>query len=279
MIFSQEFKRKFGKMIAWAIVITILTGLLIAFYPLLVDPQMSTLVTNLTSSLDESTRNIIGFFDGFEITDASHYLSLVYHYIAVLIFIFAIQIGANSLSHEQSSGNIEYIYSNPISKSEITTAKLAANTIIYVLFLIILAATTFGIFLAINSFGLGGTDIEPLGTSKIIESIVRIFTGLLGSGLVFMSLGFLYSSTSRNSIHADAISTLFIFLLMLIVVIGKVVGGSLLNVVKFFPSEVFEPFNFIISNIDLVGIIVNLVLFVIFIVLTYTIYSSKELKY
>lgn len=279
MIFSQEFKRKFGKMIAWAIVLTILTGLLIAFYPLLVDPQMSTLVANLTSSLDESTRNIIGFFDGFEITDASHYLSLVYHYIAVLIFIFAIQIGANSLSYEQSSGNIEYIYSNPISKSEITTGKLAANVVIYIIFLIILALATFGIFVAINSFGLSGTDIEPLRTYEIVEAIIKIFTGLLGSGLVFMSLGFLYSSSTKNSIHADAISTLFIFLLMLVVIIGKVVGGALLNVINFFPSEVFEPFKFITANIDIISLIVNIVLFIVFIVLTYTIYSAKELRY
>ena len=61
MIFSMEFKNNFAKLIAWAIVIIILTGLMIAFFPLLVEPQMTSIVESLLNSLSSAPRSILGF--------------------------------------------------------------------------------------------------------------------------------------------------------------------------------------------------------------------------
>ncbi|KGF31323.1 membrane protein [Peptoniphilus lacrimalis DNF00528] len=279
MIFSMEFKNNFAKLIAWAIVIIILTGLMIAFFPLLVEPQMTSIVESLLNSLSSAPKSILGFEEGFDITSIAEYLSLVFHYIGILIYIFAMQIGANSLSKEQGSGNISYIYSNPISKSDIVTGKLCANTIVYIIFLAIIGIATFGLLCAVKTLGINQEYISNFTTFDIIESIVRIFIGLFAGGLVFMSLGFLFSSFSQSSIHADAVSTLFILLVILFTIIGKVVGGSLLTLASFLPLEAFKPYSFISANINIAALGINLVLFIVFIILTYLVYNSKELKY
>ncbi|WP_277221371.1 ABC transporter permease subunit [Peptoniphilus vaginalis] len=276
MIFNMEFKSNFAKMISWAIVLIILLGLMLAFYPFLAESQMNSLFNSVLESFNEPTRNILGFYEGMDIVNIGDYLALVYHYLGILIFVFAMQLGANSLAKEQSSGNIEYIYSNPISKSEIVTGKFTANILIYILFLIIMALASFGLVLGITSLG---SDTPQVTSFEIIEGLIKVFIGLLGSGLVFMSIGFFFSSMSKSSLHQDAVSALFVFLLVLLTIVGKVIGDVFGMVVTYFPNEAFRPYSFVSANLNLFGIIANAVIFILMIVLTYTIYSNKELKY
>ncbi len=279
MIFNMEFKSNFTKTIAWAIVLIVLLGLMMAFYPFLAEPQMNSLFGSVIESLNDSTKEILGFTGSTDISNIGDYLSIVYHYLGVLIFIFAMQIGASSLSKEQSSGNIEYIYSNPISKSEIVTAKLTANLVLYIIFLILMALATYGFVFIITASGVNAKYIPEMTDFDVFQALIRIFVSLFGSGLMFMSFGFFLSSMSKSSEHQDAISALFVLLIVLLTIIGKTVGGTFAQVVEFFPNVSFATYNFINSNINILTIGVNLVLFVLFIILTYTIYSNKELKY
>lgn len=279
MIFNMEFKSNFAKMLSWAIVLIILLGLMLAFYPFLAESQMNSLFNSVMESFNEPTRNILGIYEGMDIVNIGDYIALVYHYLAVLIFVFAMQLGANSLAKEQSSGNIEYIYSNPISKSEIVTGKIAANLLTYILFLIIMALATVGLVLGISSIGIGAEGAADITSFEIFEAVIKVFVGLLGSGLVFMSIGFFFSSMSKSSLHQDAVAALFIFLIVLLTIVGKVMGDVFGMVVSYFPNEAFRPYSFVSANLNLVSLIANLVIFILMIVLTYTIYSSKELKY
>lgn len=279
MIFNMEFKSNFAKMISWAIVLIILLGLMLAFYPFLAESQMNSLFNSVMESFNEPTRNILGIYEGMDIVNIGDYIALVYHYLAVLIFVFAMQLGANSLAKEQSSGNIEYIYSNPISKSEIVTGKIAANLLTYILFLIIMALATVGLVLGISSIGIGAEGAADITSFEIFEAVIKVFVGLLGSGLVFMSIGYFFSSMSKSSLHQDAVAALFVFLIVLLTIVGKVMGDVFGMVVSYFPNEAFRPYSFVSANLNLVSLIANLVIFILMIVLTYTIYSSKELKY
>ena len=279
MIFNMEFKSNFAKMISWAIVLIILLGLMLAFYPFLAESQMNSLFNSVMESFNEPTRNILGFYEGMDIVNIGDYIALVYHYLAVLIFVFAMQLGASSLAKEQSSGNIEYIYSNPISKSEIVTGKIAANLLTYILFLIIMGLATVGLVLGISSIGIGASDVAEITSFEIFEAVVKVFVGLLGSGLVFMSIGYFFSSMSKSSLHQDAVAALFVFLIVLLTIVGKVMGDVFGMVVSYFPNEAFRPYSFVSADLNLFGIIANAVIFILMIVLTYTIYSSKELKY
>lgn len=279
MIFNMEFKSNFAKMISWAIVLILLLGLMLAFYPFLAESQMNSLFNSVLESFNDPTRNILGFYEGMDIANIGDYIALVYHYLAVLIFVFAMQLGANSLAKEQTSGNIEYIYSNPISKSEIVTGKFTANILTYILFLIIMALATMGLVLGISSLAIGGNDLPQITSFEIFEAVVKVFVGLLGSGLVFMSIGYFFSAISKSSLHQDAVAALFVFLIVLLTIVGKVIGSSFATAISYFPNEVFRPYSFVSANLNIFGLIANAVIFILMIVLTYSIYSNKELKY
>ena len=233
MIFNMEFKSNFAKMISWAIVLIILLGLMLAFYPFLAESQMNSLFNSVVESFNEPTRNILGFYDGMDIVNIGDYIALVYHYLAILIFVFAMQLGANSLAKEQTSGNI----------------------------------------------GIGGSEASQITSFEIFEAVVKVFVGLLGSGLVFMSIGYFFSAISKSSLHQDAVAALFVFLIVLLTIVGKVIGDVFGMVVSYFPNEAFRPYSFVSANLNIFGLIANAVIFILMIVLTYSIYSNKELKY
>ncbi|EFI42259.1 MULTISPECIES: ABC transporter permease [Peptoniphilus] len=273
MIFSREFKSNIGKLVAWTIVLFILVGLLLAlYYPMMLDINMKSMFDGFVSSLNPNFKNILGFDENIDYTELGQYIAFIYQYIAVLVVIFAMQLGANSLSKEQSSGSIQYIYSNPISRSEIMIQKLLSDVLVYFIFLVLLAALTIGLLYVI--------PMEvAISLQAIIIDIVRIFVAMLLSGLVYMSIGYFFSAISNNTTLSDATSVLFVLITVVIVIIGKIYGAMFFTIVDFFALEVFKPFRFLVSNISIVGVGINLAIFAIFILLSFAIYNSKELNY
>ena len=270
MIFSRELKFNFGKTIAWIIVLSILTGLFLSLFPLMQDVNMKGLFDSFVASLSEKLSKVLGFDERVDYTNIGQYLAFVYQYVAVLTCIFAMQLGASSLSKEQGLGSIEYIYSNPISRSEIVSAKLMANILNFIIFL--------AIILAIN-FGLTAMDKISFTNLEVLTYLGKIFLSLLGSGLVFMSIGFFFSAMTKSTNFSEATSLLFVILAVILVMIGKVYGGMFFEVIRNFPFEVFKPIKFLLNSFSIFGIIVNLAAFVIFTLLTYLIYGAKEFDY
>lgn len=277
MIFSRELKFNFGKTIAWIIVLSILTGLFLSLFPLMQDVNMKGLFDSFVASLSEKLSKVLGFDERVDYTNIGQYLAFVYQYVAVLTCIFAMQLGASSLSKEQGLGSIEYIYSNPISRSEIVTAKLMANILNFIIFLAIILAINFGLTAIIPKFI--PMDKISFTNLEVLTYLGKIFLSLLGSGLVFMSIGFFFSAMTKSTNFSEATSLLFVILAVILVMIGKVYGGMFFEVIRNFPFEVFKPIKFLLNSFSIFGIIVNLAAFVIFTLLTYLIYGAKEFDY
>ncbi len=272
MVFTREFNHNFGKMIAWFLVLVILTGLLMALYPMMLDENMKSLFDSFVGQLSPSLQKVLGFDRKVDYANISEYIAFVYQYIVVLTCIFAMQLGANSLSRDLDDGSIQYVYSNPIERSEIITQKFLSNIITYVIFLLLLAVVTFFI-----------TVLPPL-TEGLVNNVLivdlgKIFLGLLLSGLVFMSVGMFFSSLSKSTNFTDGTSVLFVIFIVIFIIFGKIYGGTILNVVNTLPLEVFNPIEFLAGNIDIVKIGINFLVFIILILLTYLIYNSKDLDY
>ncbi|MBP2025480.1 ABC transporter permease subunit [Peptoniphilus stercorisuis] len=273
MVFEMEFKSTFGKMIAWILVLLVLVGLLLALYPMMLDLNMKSMFDSFISSLSTSFKSGLGLEEKIDYTNMGQYIAFIYQYIAVLIAMFAMQIGANSLAREQSLGNIEYIYSNPISRSEIVTQKLLSSVLTYIIFLVVLAVATFGLAVVLTP---KDADIRK---QQIVIDLIKIFVGLLASGFVYMSIGYFVSSLSKTINYTEGISVLFVLINIILIIFGKINGGTLKNIINNFSLEVFKPIKMLTGTFSIVGILINLVVFVIFILLTYLVYDKKELKF
>ncbi len=268
-MFGMQWRANFGKMIAWAIVLAILAGLMIAFFPLMQDESTKGIYDSFVTHLSPTLQQILGVNPDLKIDHMGEYLAFIYQYLGVLIAMFAMQLGASALSRDQETGVIEYLYQNPVSRSEIVSEKLGANVVLYLLFLVILAAATFGISII----------FQPIDMRKqeILFAIAMIFVGLLGLGLVWMAVGFLISALANSHLFADALSVLLVLVGVVVQSVLYYIGYA--EVANLGAFQGFLPLSLYRAAPNLLGIGVSVAVFVVCILLTYVIYGNKELKY
>ena len=150
-IFNFEFKRLLKGNIIWALVCSVLIVMFMLFFPSMKEMGMQELVGSKLESLPEAfleAFNISGATDFSNISDFSAY---VLQYIVMAGGIYAAILGVSSLAKEESEGTVEFLYSKPVTRSRIVTAKILANAFILFIFIIILSLVLISFFLVVFS--------------------------------------------------------------------------------------------------------------------------------
>lgn len=270
MIFNIEFKSNIGKMFAWLIVILVLMGLMMAFFPLYHEENILSLVEGFREGIGPRMANAIGYGEKVDIQKLDQYISLVFQYLSFLFAIFAMQIGAASLVKEQSMGTIGYLYGQPIKRSSIVADKFFANLFLYFILSIIAVIVNAGFAVLFSK--------EAVQAQYLIISELRVLGGLLGLGLFFIALGLFYSSLSNRVGHTEGGSVFIVILFYVVAFIGKYMGGQVEMITNYLPVNVFNPLM-MLDRVNLIGIIINIGLALLLYIISMVIYNSKELRY
>lgn len=270
MVFGLEFKSNLGKALAWFLVLLVITGLLMAFFPLMQEDNILSLIEGFKEGFSDNVKKILGISQDIDFRNLSDYVPFIYQYLTLFFAIFAIQLGARSLVKEQSAGTIEYLYSQPITRGQILSEKFFANFILYFMVVLLTLASTLG-FAYI--FGAKFLDIR-----EMLIILAQIIFILFLFGFVFLSIGYFYSALSNRVSHADGGSLLIILLLLVLwVILTLVMQGD--EIVSYFPFEAFNPLITIKEGIQFMGILINMAIGVLFLLIAYIVYNSKELKF
>lgn len=268
MIFGLEFKSNLGKALAWLLVIVVIMGLLMAFFPLMQENNILSLVEGFREGFSEKTRHILGLSESIDFQDLTDYVPFIYQYLGLLFGIFATQLGARSLSKEQSAGTIEYLYSQPVTRSQILTGKILANLVLYAIVIFITLVATFGF-----SYIFGA---ESLNFAEMSMLLGQIFLFLFIIGFVFLCIGYCYSALSNRVSHADGGSLLILLLLLIVWIIFVLIGQEF---VQLFPFEALNPMIGLKEGLEIIGLALNLGIGILLLILSYIIYNAKELKF
>ncbi len=268
-LFGMEFKSNIGKFFAWLIVLSILTGLSMAFYQFMLDASTKSIFDNFVGSLSPKNQSIFNLDPEIDYTDLTQYIGFIFQFITGLVAIFAMQLGANSLTREQTTGDIEYIYANPVSRQEIYWQKFLANVILFFLFCLCFAAITFGISLLLQPTSIRKTDL--------LLGILRVFLSVFANGLVYLALGMFLSSLLSNQPTAEGMSVLIVLLSACIIMALKALVG--LEAARFFMLEGFKSICLVQGNFSIFALIVGGIVLLLSLIFGYLIYHAKELKY
>ncbi|MDQ0507743.1 ABC-2 type transport system permease protein [Peptoniphilus ivorii] len=270
MVFGLELKSNRAKAISWFFVLGILAVLMLAFFPLLQDDNMLSLANGFREGFSERFRMVLGMGYDVQFDKFTEYLPFMFQYLGILFAIFGVQLGARSLSKEQSAGTIEYLYANPVSRMEIYSGKFSADLLLYGLVLVAVLAVS---FVAAYLFG-----IHDLRALALV--LLQIFICLLLLGFIFLSLGFFYSALSSRSSHAEGGSLLLLILLFIVWAVLIALGSGAATIAGYFPFTVFNPLAMATgAGFQWLGIAIDLVLAVILWLLGSVVYTRKELKF
>lgn len=268
-IFKFEFNRLLKGAIIWSLICSILVIMFMLFFPSMKEMGFQDLVGAKIKMLPQEfleAFNISGSTDFSNIYDFSAY---VLQYIVMAGGIYAAILGVSALSKEESEGTIEFLYSKPVSRKNIVTSKILANVVIFFMFIVIV-----GIITMIISVIVKPEDIKAM---ELIMKIKNLYIGMILIGYIFMSIGFLMSTFIKSSKKAISIALGVFFSSYVIGVFSKL-QDRLKNLIYLSPFDYASPAEVIKNGFETKFIVIGLIIIVISIILTYSIYNKKDLN-
>lgn len=172
----QELRLRRNAIIGW--------GLGLSFFPVVylgIYPAFAEEMKNLQSLMDLPIYQAMGMtmasFEGFV-------ASTVLNIVSILLCIYAVMTGVNTLAGEEENGRLELIVALPIPRWQITTVKAIAISIALFLILVIVGAASAFTFMAIES------QVETAVTSlDLFLSLLAAWPVATAVGLISLFLG------------------------------------------------------------------------------------------
>jgi len=268
-IFKYEFRRLFKSAITWSIVCGVIISMFMLFYPSMRDSGMQELALTKLEALPEGFLEAFNISDMVDFTKLPDYTAYVIQYIAMASGIYGAILGVSALVKEESEGTIEFLYSKPITRSKIVTAKLGASALIFYMFILLIGIVTMAI-----SFIVKPEDVE---TMIMIMDVKTLYIGIAFLGYIFMALGFLISVFIKRSKQAVPIALAVFFTTYLLGVFGKLKDN-----LEFFlylsPFDYAVPSKIIKDGFEFKYLIVGLLIMIISIIGTYVVYNKKDFR-
>lgn len=266
-MFKFELKRLLKGSIIWAFVCSALIVMFMLFFPSMKDMGIQELVGSKLEALPEAfleAFNISGATDFSNIADFSAY---VLQYIIMAGGVYAAILGVSALVKEESDGTIEFLYSKPVTRSNIIAAKLLASIVIFFIFLIILGAVTMIVSAVVKP--------ENIGMIDMLMDIKTLYIGMAFIGYIFMAIGFLISVFIKSAKKAIPIA-LGVFFASYVIGIFSKLQDRLSGFIYLSPFDYASPSKIIKNGFETKFIVLGLCIIFISITITYFIYNKKD---
>jgi len=220
-------------------------------------------VVELMAQFPKSVQVIFGL-TGFDLTKASGYFGVLYMYIALMVTVHAVLLGAGIISKEERDKTSEFLFVKPISRMKVLSEKILAGlfNILVLNLLTSLASIYFiGYFASGESF---------------MGDIVVLMIGLLFLQLIFFFIGTAVAGFCKKPKLSGTIATsvlLLTFVMTFFINISENLGWlSYLTPFKYFDAK-----DLMDNGLSVVYVVISLVLIVNTIFITYKSYSARDL--
>ena len=268
-IFKFEFKRLLKSGIIWSLVCGFLIILFISLFPAMEDMGMKELVNAKMQGLSLDLLKAFNIDAAVDFTNIFDYLGYVIQYIGMASAVYGAILGVSALIREESQGTIEFLYSKPITRTKIVTAKLGSVFAMFCTYIVILCIFTTGMCYIVKP--------EDVDIIDLIINIKSVFMGISIVGVVFMSIGLLISAIIKSDKGAISIAIGIFFVSYFLGMVGKLKESF--NWLKYFsPFDYFIPSEIMKNGLDFTYIIISLCVIIACISSSYIIYRQKDMN-
>jgi len=178
-----------------------------------------------------------------------------------------------ALIGEETSGTIEYLYAQPVRRSEIFFQKLLASGIT---FLSYSAAITAASLLSLLCFKAKNTDL-----SVAAAAMVKIMLGMFFSGMIFLCIGFFLSTILKSSRQVASTANGLVFGTYIFGIFANAFEKNVTgikNLTYLSPLDYAMPTDVLRYGFQIKFVLLGFAVMVISIVCAYSIYLKKDLK-
>jgi ABC-2 type transport system permease protein len=200
-VFLLELRNIRKSILGWTISVSGVIILMLAFFPSMQSEAMQQLAEAKLEGIDPALLAALGLGVMPDFTVITNYFGYVLQFITLAIMVFVVQKAVNMLIREETEGTIEFLYGKPVSREEIFFQKLLALFAAFAAFLLVLGIVTAAGYLAFSDYGFKET----------IKDISIMYGGVLYVGVVFLSIGTLFSVLIPSSRSSSAVTISIVF--------------------------------------------------------------------
>ncbi|MFX3618819.1 MAG: ABC transporter permease subunit [Sporolactobacillus sp.] len=250
----------------WIIVVALLTLGLVSLFPSMKDMGLSQMHLN---DMPKEMLKAFNLSDMAALSTITGYFGYEFQYVIIATGIFAAMLGTNALSREESDGTISYLYAQPISRVSIISSKMLANGLLYTLYWLVAMIVAFLVCLFFNE--------STAAVSHLFKDFAQLtFAGWI-MGLTFLGVGFFLSSLLSSNKSATSLSLGLVFLTFILGVVGKL-KSDFRFLVYFSPVDTALPSSVFKSGLNWHYLTTDLIVLLVSVLLTYIVYTRKDLK-
>jgi len=175
-LLQQELRSRRGAIIGWGLGLSFFPVVYLGIYPAVAE-EMKSFQSLMELPIYQAMGMTMASFEGF-------IASTVTNIVPILLSIYAVITGVNTLAGEEENGRLELIVALPIPRWQIATVKAIATGIALFLILVIVSAASAITFMAIESQV--ETAVTPL---NIFSSLLAAWPIVTAVGMISLFLG------------------------------------------------------------------------------------------
>ncbi len=260
-------------LIIWSSILAVFVFFFMAFFPSMGAGNMGELITAETAAFSPEMLAAFGLDQMPDFSNIVEFFAYEMQYIALAGGCYAALRGANSLIGEETSGTIEYLYAQPVRRSDIFFQKLLACVITF--FFYSLAVT------AASLISLLFFKTEDTSLTKAAEGMVTIMAGMFFTGMVFLCIGFLLSVTLKSARQVASAATGVVFGTYILGIFANAFEKKIDGIIYlsyFSPLDYGIPATLVREGFQMKFVLLGIAVMLTCIAASYSIYLKKDLK-
>lgn len=272
-VFRLDFYNQKKSLLVWASVVAVSILSFMAFYPSMNSTDMAAAITAEASAFSPEMLQAFGLDSLPDFTNIIEFYAYLMQYFALAGACYAAILGANTLIGEETSGTIEYLYAQPVTRTEIFFQKLLSAAASYAAYSLAVAVFS---YLSVLVFKAKDTVL-----AEAFKGITKITAGLLFTGFVFLAVGILLSVLLKSQRSVAFIATGLVF--------GTYIAGSfalafdkkidgIRYLIYFSPLHYAVPADILKTGVELRYVWTGLAVMLVSVILACYLYRNKDLK-
>ena len=220
----------------------------------------------LIADIPKSLKAVMGFSD-VDVSKISGYYSILFVYILLMATIHAAMLGANIIAKEERDKTAEFLFTKPLLRSTVITAKLLAAFVNIVVFNLI---TLISLITFMGKYNRDGEEING--------HIALTMVGMFILQILFMVVGSAIASVKRNPKSVASIATgilLFSYLLSIAIDLNENIEFlKYITPFKYFEAEIVMYDG----GLDIVYVLISVVVIAVLAFVTYVFFNKRDLN-
>ena len=265
-MFKMDFKRNFRSLLIWSLVSGAIMALFMMLYPSMMNSDFLALMNAKINSMPQALIDAF-HMSGQDFTKLPQFFGYIVQFVLIAACIYGVILGMNTLSKEQSEGTIEFLYSKPVKRNEIVSAKLSSAVISYFVYFAIFSAAAI----------IASVAVKPpdLSLNDMVTTEKTILLGCMFAGFTYLFLGFAVAAFLKKGRHGASLAVAIFFILYILGAVPKMTG--VLDFLKWVsPMNYFVMSDIVIHGIDWTNAAISLGIMAVCTALAYAVYSRKD---